>query len=83
MCVCGGGGGHIPQQRGESGKDEWINKCFMHDGAHGQGWGATCCPAMMQSDKRINQHTIRARDFIYGTDERSSGRIWQMSFLAN
>lgn len=45
--------------------------------------GLLAAPTMMHSDKWINQHTIRACDFIYGTYERSGGRFWQMSFLAN
>lgn len=45
--------------------------------------GLLAGPSVMHLDKWINQHTIRACDFIYGTYERSSGRFWQMSFLAN
>lgn len=45
--------------------------------------GLLASPTMIHSDKWINQHTIRACDFIYDTYEHSGGRFWQMSFLAN
>lgn len=55
----------------------------MYDQAHSEALGLRAGPATMHSDKWINQQTIRACDFIYATYERSSGRFWQMSFLAN
>lgn len=83
----GGGGGeevlYIPQWCCESEEvDKYINVLCMTKSTD-KALGQLAGPFMMHSDKWINQHTIRACDFIYGTYEHSSGGFWQMSFLAN